>query len=521
MTLTVQGRLYASDGPNLANRHPLLTDTLYTSKQLWGPFSQTDFTGYKSPMGGQYLHATINYKELTVGAITWFNESGYGSEYPADRVLNSSKWQFDEQSMYVKYEKALNSRLRSKTLMQARQSGNPESSLFIASWDSGYNGTKYASYWSTINRSFSFFQDFSYNIAPNLSANFGFKYYSRILQRDYDVVDGPAISNSDSTVIYPFKQMPIPNRRINGQSNHGTLHDEGAYGQLRYTPVKGIDVVAGFRYDYNSIWKGVLSPRVGVVVEPIPNLIGRIFYGTAFLEPSSRVLYGGWQGSLSNPDIKPERMRTLEASVSYSQKYIAVGGSFYLNNAKDVISQIGGAPINLGKNRSIGADLFARVIYRPGLGTLSRLKFDAYLSLLKAQEAVSDADPFITTANVAPFKFHLMGTATFANKFDASIQGRYISNIKTVETNPIKKIDAWMCFDANFMLRAFPFKGMTTGLKIYNVLNANYWHPGYRDAKAGETLYGPDGSYVGSKGWYSSRLPQPLRTAYLTLRLDF
>jgi outer membrane receptor protein involved in Fe transport len=519
LTLTVLGRLYMSDGPNLSNRHPLLTDTLYTSPALWGPFLPTGFAGYNSPMEGRFLYGQLQYKELTVGVMSWFNASGLGSEFPADRVLNAGTWQFDEQTVYAKYETKIG-QLTSKTLMRARQSGNPESSLFIASWDGGYNGTKYASYWSTTNKAFSFFQDFSYPIAGNLSANFGVKYYHRVLQRDYDIVDGPAISNSDS-LPYPMASVPLPYRRINGQSNHSTLQDQGAYLQLKYTATRQLELVGGVRLDYNSVWGPVLSPRVGVVAEPVPNLVAKAFFGTAFLEPSSRVLYGGWQGTFSNPDLVPERMQTFEASVAYTQRQFALGGALYVNRGVNVISQVGGAPVNLGQNRAIGVELFGSYLYKPGLSALSRLKLDAFLSYVNASEDAAGMGEFETTPNIAPIKLRLLGTATFANRFDASIQARYVHAIPTVASNPIREIDPWLVADANLLARNFPVKGMNMGLKIYNLLNADYFHPGYRDASAGEVLYGADGEYVGSQGWYSSRLPQPFRTFLLTLRLDF
>lgn len=516
LTITVSGRLYNSEGHDFSNRHALLTDTLFTSPQIWGPFQQTNFLGYQSPMNARFIYGTLNYKGLTIGAMSWFNESGLGSEFPADRVLNAGKWQFDEQTLYAKYETKIK-KINSKTLFRMRQSGNPESSLFIARWDAG---SKYASYWSTTNRAFSFFQDFSYKVTPQLSANFGLKHYYRILQRDYNINNGPNLANTDQTN-YPLNDLPLPYRRIDGQSNHGTLQDQGAYIQLKFSPTKQVDIIGGMRFDYNSIWKEVVSPRVGVVVEPVQNLIAKAFYGTAFLEPSSRVLYGGWQGSLSNPNIQPERMQTFEASISYTKKFLAVGGSIYVNAGKDVISQVNSAPVNLGKNRMIGGELFAKFLYKPGLSVLERLKIDAYASFLNAEEAASDTTDFVQTGNMAPFKFHLILTASFAKRVDVSLQNRFVSAITTLESNPLGEIDAFFVSDANFILRDFPFKDFQLGLKVYNLFDVDYFHPGYRGASAGETLYDENNNFVGSQGWYNSRLPQPKRSAQVSLRVNF
>lgn len=519
LTLTLAGRFYATEGHDLSNRHPLMTDTLFTSPQLWGPFLQTGFTGYQNPASARFLYGTIQYKELTIGIMNWMNSSGLGAEFPADRALNSPQWQFDESTIYAKYNAKIG-QLNSRTLFRMRQSGNPESSMFISSWNTGYDGTKYASYWATTNRAYSLFQDFTYPVMDNLSANFGVKYYYRTLQRDYDINNGIILPN-DTTGVDPFAGLVMPNRQQAGQINHDIAIDQGAYMQLKYSPISNLDLIGGVRFDYNNIWEEVISPRLGLVYTPVKGLVAKAFYGTAFLEPSFRVLYGGWQGSLANPDLRPERMRTFETSLSYTQQNYAVGGSFYFNNGIDAISQVDGVPVNLGSNRAIGVDIFAKYLYRPGLSALDRLKIDAYISWMRAEESLDVGADFVTTGNMAPLKVHLMATATFNKRLDISLQTRYISDRPTVASNPIETVGGFFVADANVLFRDFPFKGLTIGAKVYNLLNTDYFHPGYRDASAGETLYDGAGNYVGSQGWYSSRLPQPFRTGHITLRVDF
>ena len=100
-----------------------------------------------------------------------------------------------------------------------------------------------------------------------------------------------------------------------------------------------LTIFAGLRYDHNSVWKEVWSPRVGIVAEPMDGLIAKAFFGTAFLEPSSRILYGGWSGSLSNEDLIPEKMRTFEVSANYIKGDFAIGLNGFFNTAPDAIGQ--------------------------------------------------------------------------------------------------------------------------------------------------------------------------------------
>lgn len=525
LSLNITGKFYSSSGPDLEGRTPFLRDALYRDPDLWGPLMSTDFIGYHSPMRSHYFAPSLTYKGLTVGMINFFSESGLGTEFPGDQELNSAKWQFRELTTFVRYNVQVNEKLSSKTLFRIRRSDIPGSSMFIYRWpndDADFTNGAYdaVEYWQSVNMSFSFFNDFTYSASEKFTTNFGVKYDRRLLQREYDIIG----SYKDVTDPDPWTKashFPRPPQSASiDQHNHGLLEDRGLYFQGKYSFSEKFDLVGGLRYDYNTVWKDVFSPRIGVVVEPMSNLIFKGFFGTAFLEPSARVLYGGWSGTLSNPDVQPEKMRTIELSGSYTINMFSVGLNFYSNSVKDAIVVDSKVPYNLGSAEMTGIDAYFKVSTSSPVGMFNRLSADMFVSWVDAEEEQEGVDP-IATPNMAPLKIKLIGTATLARNITLSVQSRYVDEIKTVSSNPLGKINAWFAADANVLYRNLFVDGFSAGIKVYNVTDKKYDHPGYRDASAGEDAYLGDGGRRDSVlGGYSSRLPQPMRTFMLTFRYE-
>jgi hypothetical protein len=65
--------------------------------------------------------------------------------------------------------------------------------------------------------------------------------------------------------------------------------------------------------------------------------------------------------------------------------------------------------------------------------------------------------------------------------------------------------------------------GLSAGLKVTNLTNTVYDHPGLRDADAGfaPPSFDNNGDYHGSAGYYNSLLPQPGRGFEVVIRYQF
>lgn len=565
LSINLSGRLYQSDGPDLEGRTPMLEEELFTNPVYWGDFAQTDFTGYKSPIESNFLNASVGFKGLTVGLINYFYESGLGSEFAGGTTLNSGTWQFKENTVYAKYE-VTKDKLSSKSLIKYRRSDIPGSATFLWRWftpeaetavvapgqsytDHGLNipntGTtndnyvvdinyQYAQYWQANNASYSFFQDFAYNARDNFVVNFGLKYERRILNRDYIIntsevaryqvyeVDDQGNKLTEQPLNLVLGSFPFPERPDDAtldQENHQTIDDRGVYMQAQYSPVTAVTFTGGVRYDYNSVWKGVVSPRIGVVVQPTNEFVAKAFFGTAFLEPSARILYGGWQGSLSNDDLEPEKMRTFEVSAAYTKSIWSAGVNMFYNTAPDAIGQgAGKVPINLGSRKMFGLEANGKVLINNKGSFLSKFRGDLYVSYIKSEEDLADTGDFEETGNMAPVKVKGIVTAHILDRVSLSLQNRYISEIKTVSTNPLGTIDSYFVSDFFVQYNNVLVEGISLGMKVYNVFDKDYFHPGYRDADAGEVSVD---HALFNTSWYNSRLPQPERTFMFTMKYTF
>jgi hypothetical protein len=75
--------------------------------------------------------------------------------------------------------------------------------------------------------------------------------------------------------------------------------------------------------------------------------------------------------------------------------------------------------------------------------------------------------------------------------------------------------------DANIRLAGLLEDSVAVSLKVQNLLDSEYYHPGISTADAGENPDNAGESLNESGGWYSSLLPQPTRTVTLSITLDY
>ena len=110
----------------------------------------------------------------------------------------------------------------------------------------------------------------------------------------------------------------------------------GGYAQLQKVLSPALNLTAGVRYDINTRYGESFNPRLGLVWQPTRKATVKMLYGESLLSPSPRKSdqhFGSFfpvtnpDGEitglasnffhLSNPDLKPEKLRSLEGSVRY------------------------------------------------------------------------------------------------------------------------------------------------------------------------------------------------------------
>jgi outer membrane cobalamin receptor len=100
-----------------------------------------------------------------------------------------------------------------------------------------------------------------------------------------------------------------------------TFRNGGAYLQGMWRSADSrLHLTTGLRYDRHNVYGGQLSERVGLVGSPLAGLHAKLLYGSAFKSPSPTLLHAIPSASgdvVGNPQLEPQRVRTLEAQVTW------------------------------------------------------------------------------------------------------------------------------------------------------------------------------------------------------------
>jgi len=504
----------------------------YGDRALWGTFVDNPTLGGRNYSQNQKrgLDLRAYWGGLELGLQRYELRSGYGNEYAADLVQNAPLWHRRESSFHLRHSQSFSEHLSGTTLLRYRESDIPGDSAFVDAGPFATGGAYGAafSFWQTQNNSLALLQDFDWKALPSLGVNMGFKYEQKDLQKAYDNPYGPyqAATNTDA---YPF---PAPPNAATQIQNRIQVEDRGVYAQLRWRLNATNSLILGARRDYNSTYKNADTLRLGYVGN-FGRFSVKAMFGQAFQEPVPRLLYGGWRGSGSDPSLNPEKSDTLEFSAGYTGKSASITASCW--NAKDrnvILGGVGSAR-NLGDRSLRGLDVHLQT--RGELAWGANLDAWADLSYLFHNSGTNDPDPsgavssegLTLDGRVGDLaKLQIKAGATLDLSFNLSftLLARYVGPRETVATNPVGKVDGYCVADLVLYAKALfaPSLGLT--LKLSNLTDKTYFHPGISQGNAGLTsgrFLGTPGAWVGSGGYYSSLLAQPGREIQMALTLRF
>ena len=505
------------------------TKAMYSAdRRLWGGFVDNpnvggDFVSHRRFRG---LDARAFLSTFELGVRYYETSSGNGLAYAADRVQPNAVWSRPDFDAFLRDRRTVGA-LSFTTLVRYRTSDVGSGSNFVESLTGTRNGQPVQlaqmSYWQALNSSWSVFEDVELRATSDLSFTAGLKYEQKDLQKAYDLDYGPSVPVDEldaSTYPYPHPSFPAPVTQ-----NRITTEDVGVYLQAKYRFDEHHQLNVGLRNDHNSVYGSAATIRAGYVGHFGP-WSAKALYGEAFQEPNPRLLYGGWTGSGSDPRLLPEESRTIEVSGSYQTKRLSALLSFYdVRNDRTIINTASGAA-NLGERRVDGFDVHVQALLETPF--LKQLRVWAYYSrLLSAREKRLDGQgaeiPSGRIPDLSNDKVYLGVTAVVNDHLSVTLRGRATGRRPTVETNPIREAPGAATFDVSAVGTDLFVKGLGITLKVTNLLDQGVFHPGVRDASAGDTpgAFDATGAWHGSGGYFNSLLPQPGRAALVSAQLSF
>ncbi len=243
-----------------------------------------------------------------------------------------------------------------------------------------------------------------------------------------------------------------------------------SYLQGRYRLFEMVQVTAGARYDYSTVYDQVLTPRAGVTFHRGP-LLARLFYGEAFRAPKP----WDYTDGVGNSSLDPERIRSFEAGATYTfGRVVRLGLTGYRNMLYDLLMKEGvGEDGWRWTNRGeVGVwGLEAEVDVRVWV-----LRSFANYTFTWSRDAAGDPVPEIAehVANVGI-------AADITPRIRVDVRGSYLGERETLQPNA--ETGETMLEDAfvlNGTLSFLDFGGFDFQLLVKNALDAEYYHPSHR-----------------------------------------
>jgi outer membrane receptor protein involved in Fe transport len=505
---------------------------LLADRGLWGGF--VDDPRLAGELASPERHRAVDLRavhgaggptQIEAAAQYFRTLTGYGYEYAFDASQPRAVWWRGDWSAYVRLRRELGV-LTSTSLVRWRRSTVEDDSTFLEGFvdldRSPPQRVVRFSRWDSDNDSLALAQDLELHVRDGaVTLLGGASWESRDLQKAYEIAYGEAVP--------PALLAPDTYRFPGGDETVGPARNRlnsdlvGVYGEAKWRLAPDHGVHMGVRWDHGSVFGSATTLRAGYA-----GSFGRwgvkALYGEGYQEPNQRVLFGGWRGSGSDPTLDPERARTFETAVTLSLPQTHHLLSLWQMDDYDTIVITGGSPDpslppagahNLGRRRVRGVDYHFTA--RPRVAGLDRFELWAYGShLFTAEEGRFDVEgralPGGPIGDLAPNKAWAGATAARGG-WTANVRGRWMSSRRTVSSNPVGRVDGYALADLFVRRRLGGGAGASLGLRVTNLFDETYYHPGVRDASAG---LGPGPS----AGYFNSLLPQPGREVSLVVTLE-
>ena len=299
--------------------------------------------------------------------------------------------------------------------------------------------------------------------------------------------------------------------------NQISSRDIGLYAQGSWRARPSLKLVAGGRVDNNRIRQNggygtVFNPRLAAVYTRQKKVF-KVMYAEAFQDAPNFQKYQTVPGvrELSNPGLKPEKVKNFEVSASWEPKpAIAFQLVTYRSSYSGIVQEVSGISCTqipgcttTNQFRNVGK-LAIKGFQADGRWTPASYRIQGNYTFTSPRDP--DRDQRI--GDIASHRINLLGgTRFFTDRLDAELRfngvlGRKTGAGTTVSANPFPKIANYGIVSGALTYRRL-FPGADIQLSVENLFNQDYWDPSLRN---------PSGFPI------AAQIPQPGTTAFLRLR---
>jgi iron complex outermembrane receptor protein len=521
---------------------------LLADRRIWGAVLDREYDDiaygrYADRSENYGVLGEVSYGDFKLGLIDWQNREGYGMQYAFDHGQPNQSWNHDSFQVYLDHQFAAHDRFDIDSQLKYRTSriwGGWAEAFPDPQPDDPLASLVSISDWNSISRSWEARQNYDWRVNDEFRLTAGLKYERKELTKAYEICGyyassycaataseapgphgfGPGIYRSGDPLIPPG---PNTARRM-ASSNLANTHDRGGFVQGIFDRDRW-RLSAALRVDDNSSYGTFVKPRASAIYRISKRAVAKLLYGEAFQEPSPLHLFGGYQGRDANPDLQPEEVRNVEAIFMLQHRYWLHDVSLYYAEYDNVIKE---EAENAGQRRVHGIEYRGKFQLANPFNNSADLSGYLYYSHTRSRSSIrydhagrAWVPGWEDLGDIAPHKLNLGLNIPFNKHLNLNLRANWVSIRDAYLRNPLRAegraIDAYTTLDLNLRYRRGRWGW---ALKVLNLFDREYYHPGVEQADSGDDFFAVDGEPLRARGFRNSLLPQVGRHFLLTLELS-
>ena len=477
---SLSGSLFNSDGPKFTNRHPDFSDAYASNvKSLTLRYSvKTEKT--TTTFGGNIFDSPMGDGTFTMSptAVLGLPPSGYSNtgnggfvNYDIDGKPGS-RWQPYSNTFFIDHRNELSEQWRFSGKVYSRKTGVDESSYsFIFTGNNTFRKGRWThdSSRQGVEFQFDYFPDNKSSLVS------GFQYLRDNLEKGYRKV----LAGESSLFWNGFNYTNL--NATYAEAESFKQNNIGLFSQyIQQTNfLTSTDITVGLRYDNNQSYGTSISPHFGIVSKPADNWIVKFNYGEAFRAPTAFERFSNSTVRLSNPDLKPEQIKTAEFTLSYQFSKALAEITLFQSDLSDIITAVlidGG----LNQNKNVGSAKIKGLQVNLKKDLLDRVNLNFNYTYQDGKQTLEQNT--FAIANIARHK----ANATIDYAFDESTSlfwgFNWVGTRSVATTNPLGQVDGYLISNLSLHKKHLFLQGLELSLTVNNLLDENSVDPGIRSA---------------------------------------
>jgi iron complex outermembrane receptor protein len=240
------------------------------------------------------------------------------------------------------------------------------------------------------------------------------------------------------------------------------------YVQDEWRVAKDWTLTSGVRHDETSDFGSSVNPRLALVWDATYNVTAKLLYGSAYRAPSFVELYSQNNPVVEgNPNLKPEKIRTLEAAITWQPDgRWQLSGNVFHYAMRNLIRQIDRRYENIGRQNGQGLEIEASYRASP------RWMLKGNYSLQRSVDKASDRD----AANAPKHQLHASSDWRWPDGWSAQAQLNWISERPRVAEDDRDPLEGYETLDLT-LRKSKGLRGWDMALSVHNVFDADVREP--------------------------------------------